>query len=69
MSDLISVCLAYFLIGSVLWAVRSEHHRDFVVREWTRRRGVLPGRGVLFLSIVRFIVQWPKLARVLWRGA
>jgi hypothetical protein len=69
MDDLVSVGLAYIFIGSVFWAVKSDRHIDFVVRQWVRRRGVLPGRGVIFLSVVVAIVQWPKLAAVLWRRA
>jgi hypothetical protein len=68
-NNLISVGLAWLLIGSVLWALISERHIDFVVRRWTQRRGVLPGNGVIVLSVVLAIVKWPVLAAALWRRA
>ena len=53
--------------GPLSAALISQRHIDFVVRAWVKRNGMLPGRGVIALSVLLAIVKWPVLAAALWR--
>jgi hypothetical protein len=61
MHDLVTWLLAYLAIGALLWALNDpSSYLDFTIRYWIARRGIVPSRGMLLLSVAVAILMWPK---------
>ena len=69
MPDPVTCILGYLAIGAAIWALMDPvAYADFVTRAWLRKRGVLPSRGWLLVSVVLAVLLWPKVVMIFVRG-